>query len=258
LILGSNLEASYFRLVIINYIAEFYALLIPTALGPEAVRWYKITKNKEGKSLFFASTIVERIFFLLVLFVCGSVPLFLSQEPAIQKFAIKLWPLLAGLSAVFVFVLAYFFCPALHEKIKTFINQKLRLAPGSWLNRFLDKFSLPNASSRVVGILFLLTVVWQLSFLIRMYFLFVALGLPFGFWDVTWMGSLVLLLQILPISFAGLGVREGAFAFLFSIQGVEAEAGVVVGMLFFSQMLILSFIGFICQIFEKPTSKKKK
>lgn len=250
LILNTKLGLPYLRLIVINYIAEFYALFIPTVLGPEAVRWYKITKNKEGKSFFLASTIVERIFFLLVLFICGSAPLFFSQEPAIQHLAAKLWPLLAGLGAGFVLVLVYFLYQPLHRAFKTLIIEKVRLAEGSRLHAFLNSFSLQNASPRVIFMLFLLTILWQVSFLIRMYFLFVSLGLPFGFWEVTWMSSLVLLLQILPITFAGLGIREGAYGFLFSVQGASAESGAVVGLLFFSQMLVLSFIGWICQLYE--------
>lgn len=247
----TTLDIPFTRLMAINYIARFYALFLPTALGPEAVRWYKITKNKEGKSFFLASTIVERIFFLLLLFICGSVPLFFSREPAIQRLAAKLWPLLAVMGAGFVLVLVYFLYQPLHRAFKRFIVKKLRLANGSRLHEFLDNFSVQNASSKVLGILFLLTVVWQLSFLIRMYFIFVSLGLPFGFWDVTWMGSLVLLLQIIPVSFAGIGVREGAFSFLFSLHGIQSEPGVVVGILFFSQMLILCFVGWLCQLFER-------
>ena len=61
------------------------------------------------------------------------------------------------------------------------------------------------------------------------------------------MGSLVLLLQMLPLSFAGIGIREGAYAYLFSLYGLAPEAGVLIGLLFFSQMLILAGLGGVLQ-----------
>src|SRR6056297_3110765 len=75
LIKRSNLALPFRRLVTVNFIVRFYALFLPSALGPEAVRWYKITKNKQGKAFFLAATIVERLFFVLVLILFASVPL---------------------------------------------------------------------------------------------------------------------------------------------------------------------------------------
>ena len=253
LIARTTLDLPFLRLAAINYIARFYALFLPSALGPEAVRWYKVTKNRKGKIFFLASTIVERLFFVLVLFVCGAAPLFLSRDPAVADLSVRLKPLMAVAGAVLGLALVYFLGPGLQQKFRSLVIKRFHLSPESRLHVFLDNFSLKNSSSGMVGVLFLYTLLWQGSFLARMYFLFVSLGLPFGFWDVTWMGSLVMLLQIIPVSFAGLGLREGAYAFLFSVQGVPTEFGVVAGLLFFSQMLVLCAIGALCLLFEKQT-----
>ena len=85
--------------------------------------------------------------------------------------------------------------------------------------------------------------VWQLFFIGRLYALIAATALPLNVLDVAWMGSLVLLLQTIPISFAGIGVREGAYAYLFTLFNLPPEAGVLIGILFFSQMLIMAFAG---------------
>ncbi len=251
LIRRTSLDLPFPRLVAINFIARFYALFLPSALGPEAVRWYKITKNKAGKTFFLASTIVERVFFILLLFLCGSVPLFFVHETAVQHMAARLWPFLAVITSGFALILAYFLWPAFQQKIKAFLIRRFNLSRDSRQKKFLDDFSLKNSSLNVVCGLFLYTLVWQAAFLLRMYFIFVSLDLPFSFWDAAWMGSLVMLLQTIPVSFAGLGVREGAYSFLFSLQGVAPELGGLVGLLFFSQMLILSLIGWICEISGK-------
>ncbi|HDQ41913.1 MAG TPA: flippase-like domain-containing protein [Desulfonatronum sp.] len=250
LIARTSLDLPFFRLVAVNFIARFYALFLPSALGPEAVRWYKITKNKKGKSFFLAATIVERLFFLLSLFACGAIPLLLAPDPTVQTLAARLWPALAITSLGFMLALTYFFWPGLQRVMQHRVITMLRLSQESKVRIFLGNFSLKNLSLRIVGMLLAYTLLWQASFLARMYFLFLALDLPFGFLDVTWMGSLVMLLQVVPVSFGGLGVREGAFAYLFTLHGVQTEAGVVVGMLFFSQMLILCFVGWLCQLFE--------
>jgi hypothetical protein len=65
-----------------------------------------------------------------------------------------------------------------------------------------------------------------------------------------WIGSLVLLLQTIPISFAGIGLREGAYAYLFTFFNLPPEKGVLIGIFFFSQMLIIAFVGGILEFFE--------
>lgn len=74
--------------------------------------------------------------------------------------------------------------------------------------------------------------------------------LPFGLIDAAWMGSLVLLLQVMPVSIAGIGIREGAYAYLFALCGLPSEKGVLIGILFFTQMLIVALIGGILEIIE--------
>ena len=50
LLRGTPLFLSVRRLMVIQCIIRFYALFLPSALGPEAVRWYKVTRDRQGKS----------------------------------------------------------------------------------------------------------------------------------------------------------------------------------------------------------------
>ncbi|HEN20372.1 MAG TPA: flippase-like domain-containing protein [Desulfobacteraceae bacterium] len=258
LIKGSPLELSLARLVTINFITRYYALLLPTAIGPEAVRWYKVTKGKGGRSFFLASTIVERIFFLLVLLLCGAIPLLFTPHPAIQQFNKSLLPLLAVFLIGLLVMLTFFLVPFINEPIRTFLLHVLRVKSDTKLHGFVTNFSLKNSSPGVLAVLFVQTVIWQFLFLMRMYLLFKALDLPFNFWDSTWMGSLVLLLQTLPVTYAGLGLREGAYAYLFQLQGVSPELGVTIGLLFFTQLLIFAAIGCFFETMEACKSRQKQ
>jgi len=65
------------------------------------------------------------------------------------------------------------------------------------------------------------------------------------------MASLVLLVQVLPISISGIGLRETAYAFLFEIQDLSPEKGVLLGIVLFSQMLFTSSIGGALHLLSK-------
>ena len=97
----------------------------------------------------------------------------------------------------------------------------------------------------------LLSIIWQISFICRLLILIKAASVPLGVMDITWIGSLVLLLQTIPISFAGIGLREGAYAYLFTLLGLPPEKGVLIGILFFSQMLIIASVGGVLAVMEQ-------
>ena len=81
--------------------------------------------------------------------------------------------------------------------------------------------------------------------------LMLSIEVSIAFVQVCWMASLVLLLQILPISLNGIGLRETAYAFLFKAQGLPPEEGTLVGMLILSQMLVIASIGGVMCFFSK-------
>ena len=240
------------RLIVINYISRFYALFLPSALGPEAVRWYKVTKNKQGKSFFLASTIFERLIFLLILLLFGTIPLFLNSENVqIALLRQRITPLL---SISFLFLtagLVFFFVPELKNKFLQLIKNRFPVLKNSKIDRFLVDFEIKQNLYSIFGPILALSLLWQFFFLARMFFLFLSLNLPLTFMDVTWMGSLVLLLQVLPVSFAGIGIREGAYAYLFTLFDMAPEKGILIGVLFFTQMLIFAIIGAFLNISEK-------
>jgi uncharacterized membrane protein YbhN (UPF0104 family) len=126
-------------------------------------------------------------------------------------------------------------------------------------NRFADKFnigsfieslSLNNMKTAFYAGIIGLSLVWQIFYISRLLMLTKAAALPLNLIDILWMGSLVLMLQTLPISFAGIGLREGAYAYLFTLYDLPPENGVLIGILFFSQMLIMAFVGGVFELMD--------
>ena len=253
LIRCTPISHSVLSLVKINFISRFYALFLPSALGAEVVRWYKVTRNKTGRALFLASTLFERSVFILTLLLFGMVPLFFyTSNPEILILRSRLLPFLVlGMSLVCCFI-AYFLFPT----TKAFLNSIFGRTLGTLRNKqnfifFQKHFSLNNPSPSLYSHIFGLSLLWQILFLGRLFILFNAANLHLSFVDVTWMGSLVLLLQVFPISFAGLGIREGAYAYFFSVFNLPPEKGVLVGVLFFTQELIFAGLGGLLELTEK-------
>lgn len=240
------------RLLSIHFISRFYALLLPTALGAEVFRWYKVTKGHEGKGLFVSITIFERILFLLVIIAFSLVPLFIRvSNSQIIEFRDKLAPVLVLVSLGLFCALFILLNQQNFTRIGTLFKGRLadfvRTKTRPFLSGFQTKIVTVALSVKVLLIIF----VWQVLFILRVYFLIKSVGSQIDLLDSTWIGSSVMLLQVLPISFAGIGIREGAYGYLFNLLGSTTEQGLITGTLFFSQMLIYSFIGGIITVVEK-------
>ena len=253
LIKGSPINHSILSLVRINFISRFYALFLPSAVGRELVRWVKVTRNQQGRASFAVAIVFERLTFVLVLILCGSIPLFLYRSiPDVTALTMKLQPWLIAAMGVMAVLLSFYVSAAVRSIAKSIAERIFkRLSDRFNLIAFIDSFTLnhmkPASYAAIVG----LSLVWQIFYISRLFALLKAAALPLNLIDIVWMGSLVLLLQTLPISFAGIGLREGAYAYLFTLYGLPPEQGVLIGLLFFSQMLIMAFMGGIFELTDK-------
>jgi uncharacterized protein (TIRG00374 family) len=253
LIKGSAINHSLISLVKINFIARFYALFLPSAAGREVVRWIKVTRHKKGKAQFIATIVFERLTFVFILLFCGIIALvFEPSNPEIEVLRKRVLPLAAlGMGLVAVLILL-FIIPPIRDRINSLVHAMLqRIRPRLEVDGYLDNPHLNKIDASVFTLILGLSVIWQIFFICRLLVLLKAASIPLGILDITWIGSLVLLLQTIPISFAGIGLREGAYAYLFTLFNLPPEKGVLMGILFFSQMLIIASVGGIIEFFEK-------
>ena len=253
LIKENPINHSLLSLVKINFISRFYALFLPSAVGREFVRWMKVTRNQEGRASFLASIIFERLTFLLVLILCGLAPLFMyGSIPEIVALKLRLLPWVALALAIITALLSFYLSASIRSFVKSLAGRMLiRFSDKFDIASFIESFSLENMKSSYYAGVVGLSLVWQIFYISRLFILIQAAALPLTLIDIVWMGSLVLMLQTLPISFAGIGLREGAYAYLFTLYDLPPEKGVLIGILFFSQMLIMAFVGGVFELMDK-------
>ncbi len=252
LIKNSPIHHSMTALVKINFISRFYALFLPSAVGREITRWIKVTRNQGDRLSFVAPIIFERLTFLLVLILCGSVPL-LAYGPTTEIMTLRAqllpWVILA---LVVIAALLSFYASSEARSLAQSISGRLfaSFSAKTKMTSFIESFSLHNMGTAHYAGIVGLSLIWQVFYIGRLFTLIKAAALPLNLIDIIWMGSLVLLLQTLPISFAGIGLREGAYAFLVTRFGLPPEDGVLIGILFFSQMMFMALIGGIFELMD--------
>jgi len=253
LIKNSPLDHSLLSLVRINFISRFYALFLPSAVGREFIRWMKVTRNQQGRASFVASIIFERLTFLLVLILCGSIPLLMYRSmPAIAALRLRLQPWVILALGIIAVLMSFYMSASIRSLGKSIVGRIFNQFYNRFnMGLFFESISLNKMKTVYYAAIIGLSFVWQIFYISRLFALVKAAALPLNLIDILWMGSLVLMLQTLPISFAGIGLREGAYAYLVTLYGLPPEKGVLLGVLFFSQMLIMAFVGGILELMDR-------
>ncbi|WP_437620933.1 lysylphosphatidylglycerol synthase transmembrane domain-containing protein [Sorangium sp. So ce1151] len=148
--------------------------------------------------------------------------------------------------------------PGLAERVLLAVSRRLVKEPAQSAE--------PGAASRFLvalrahvgrGLLFTLpvTVATFVVNFVQGYLIARALGIPLSLFDVTCLLAIANLLGLLPISIAGVGVRELFFSLVFPSLGFSAEHGVSFGLLVFAVIyLVVVALGFVSWQVAPPPS----
>lgn len=214
---------SWARTLVVYYIGVFFSLVLPGAVGGDAVRmWFA---RRAGLNLGTAvnSVMLERVMtvFGLVLLVTLTQPILLNRLPDLP--GAWVFPLLLVLSLGGIAFLSVL--DRLPQSLRRWrlVRGLAQLAGDTRALFFHPGWS---ASTLVVAL------VGHVNLSLTVYVLAVGLGLDVHALECLVLVPPVILIMTLPISIAGWGVRETAMVTAFAFVGVADHSAVVLSVLF--------------------------
>lgn len=211
--------------------------VLPSTIGGDVVRVARASNTVGSAEVAFGSVVLERLtgFVGLPLLVFAGFVI----RPSLLDHSHAWFALFVAAAAVGMLTLILFL--AGHPRVAGRYAEK-----ASW-SRFIGAVHLGvqrlRREPRHIGPILFATVIFQSSQVVMFGLIFRALDLPVPLAAVLAFGPAVLMLQVLPISFSGLGVREGALVlFLHSFHVSNAQAGAA-GLLWWGSMLVVSMLG---------------
>ena len=245
---GLDIRMSY--AVLLYFTSQFFNLFLPTSIGGDVARGYYLGKEIGHWADVAAAVVMERLlgFVALIVLVVISVPFCLMVIGNAMIFYVALGLCLATLLFI-VLVLSprVTGLPFLHRmKALERRMQQLRSLLNS-LRSFKDRPRLAYA--------FILSLVFQLVAVYTTYLLALGMGQAIPLLYFLLILPLVQIVSMFPFTLSGLGVREGAFVYLFTLVGVDSHIGLSIGLLFFAQLLVLSIIGGVIYIQQREGAK---
>lgn len=223
------------RLFISYYVASFFTVLLPSTIGGDSYRIYDITRRGSGAGHVAASVLADRLTGFLALSMLGLVFPILGWR-LIPDHRVMLVPLAVFGVLLFVVWLLY------QHTLLLRLMAMFRADRIGALNRFADRFfqSMQAYRSRplVIARAMVISFVFQCNVILAVYCLSQALrlGIPPLFYGVA--VPVVSLIEAIPISIFGIGLRDTGYMLFFAQIGRAAAGAGALSILYVAATLV--------------------
>lgn len=233
------------RFAHISFTTTFYGLFLPGAISGGLIRWQKLNQVHDDKARNATNIAMGRLISLLVASLLGIACWALDRQAGIRE-GLFLIGAVAGLSFLYILVM--------HSPLSGWLERQLEDSLSRWpkahaaLRRILRSFSeLYRTPGYELLRLMAISVAYHLCGVLAFFLFSSALGLGVDPFALGWIRSYVLIATLLPISFAGIGVREGLLTLLLPAYGVVPSGAVALGLLLLLRNLSNALIGAVLE-----------
>lgn len=218
---------SYARVFSYYFIGCFFNNFLPTSIGGDVVKTYYIYKENENLGKSMASVFIDRYVGLGGLLSIATLGIILVWK-GIEATPVR-W--IYGLSmSGFIFVSSIMWAVDWGGFIR-----KLRV--------FYEPLMSYRKRKKLLLLGFGISLIIQLLVISGVYFVGLGIGVNVGFGYFAVLFPLATLVTMIPVSISGIGVREGAMAYLFGLVGIRVEAAVSMSVLWFVAVAAVNLIG---------------
>ena len=246
----SGLSLSTYKICEIGIVATFYGMFVPGDLGGGVARWYKMSQPTKRRTEALAAITFERLVDTITLVGLGVLFFFLDM-PA------NLTPLVGfGLLGLF-FALILVYVIALNRSTASVLLKPLERQRAGLIVAFLrsETSKVLEAVARFRRLPPNQTIaVWSLSFarhilaILIKYLFVLSLGINIPFTVLVWVHCVVTIATMLPVSFSGLGIREGSMILLLRPYGVTGSSAVALSFMLFILQILIAATGGLLEI----------
>jgi uncharacterized protein (TIRG00374 family) len=253
LLLAEGVRLSFSRLVLVYFQGAFFNLFLPSLIGGDIFRGYTIYKLTSGHDAALASILVDRLSGFAALMGIALVALGLAygqvQDPLVAGMILAV----AGVFGAVVAVLQNPRLAGLAGRLLAALRLSRHQAKLAGMVESLQRY---RGHRRALVQALILSVLLQ-GLIIVTYWVIgeaLSLGVPLAYFFLY--VPLITVLAMLPVSVAGLGMREGGAVFFFAKVGVDAATALGMALIWFSLTVLVSSLGGLALLLDLHLAKR--
>lgn len=233
------------KLISLYFVGSFFNNFMPTSIGGDAYKVYKLGKQIGSVENAFSATFMERftgMIALVFISVFGLVGVFLLEQSQLKGFD-NTWILLASL-AVLLFVLVFGFYAGI--KFLEFLRKKT-----SKFEKIYVSLVAYRGKNRILATAFLTSFVVQFLAIFTQYFVFTGLGFNLDIFKTLFIFPIITLAGFFIPSLNGLGVQDVLYKMSYEFLVIMPEAAVTASLLYHFVRLAVSLVGGLLYVIDK-------
>jgi uncharacterized protein (TIRG00374 family) len=252
LIKGYNIHISIIRLFKYYLIGLFFNNFLPTSIGGDLIRIYKLIQHSGERTIGFASVLTERLmgFISSLVIALVSIIIMLNQFEDLNLLYIDL-----GL--LFILILFIVFLNHLVYPLNQLLIHIKIFRLGERIMKFFEALRFYRNNKIIFLHVFIVSIMGQVLIILMTYLISLALKLNISISYIFLIVPITFLLTMLP-SINGLGVREGGFVFFLGKIGITSAAALSISFISIIIPMMVSILGGILFILSKDKVKIKE
>ena len=229
-------------------------IITPARLGDLYRAAYLGKKLSLGKSI--TTIAIDRLIDVIILFTMAafSVTVFVGSYSGMGNVALAVYVCFSVFAVVSLLVMKKGATRFIMKPMfRIFMPDRLKGRASSIFADFYDGIRHMKSNTGTVMVSVLLGIFSWFITIFQMYLVANAMGLGLGYGYMAMIMPIVLLLETLPISVSGLGTRDAAMIFFFSLASLQADVAVSFSLMIFLVNYVLAGVaGFAVWLWRKP------
>jgi uncharacterized protein (TIRG00374 family) len=246
-----RIALSLSELIKINFSIRFFTLIFPRGVAT-GVRWHKYKKSGSGQDA-FALIVFEKLVQILILLFTAS--LFLGiDKGSLPEEGSYIWiASLLALSVITICImpfLSYSFSCKFHRLLNIFQNTLPQFIYTRLIKIWDAVCAFQKLKSKTILFIIGLSLFSYLFFILSPYILSFAMGIDISLKGIAWIRSLVMLFALIPVTIAGLGIREAGYVAFMQLYGIANYEALGFALMLFAIQIMIGAIGAIIEIWN--------
>ena len=238
---------SFFRLWGLYHIGCFFNNFLPTDVGGDLIKSYTVGKESNKQTQSLAAVAIERISGFIAIILYGIVGTFINIQIAVKLNIVYIMPTILLLICIFI---CLFLNKSLMGWLKKKISYKRTEKIVNKLSKLYESLCLYKEKKLILIYVMILSFIFQLYSIWYFFALLKVMAIPFNFVNLMLIVPAITIISVIPLTINSIGLREGAFVFLFSYVGLTSVQALLLAFLYRIGVLLPGILGGIIYLFD--------
>jgi len=251
-----SIRLSWVKFVKLNFAMRFYTVIMPRGIAT-GIRWVRYQRSGRGDDA-LALMIFQGLVEVLISLAFTAAFLGLDAGHLSTGYSLLWCASLVALACTVIAILPFFNARAA-ALMEIPIRLMISISPGiiaTKIEKLWSSIVVFQRLERIHGVAILaISVVGKVVFIWSGVFQAYAMGIDAGFLMLAWVRSVAFLLQMIPVTIAGIGVREASFIALLGGYGIAREEALTFSLALFFLQILIAVMGAVFELYDIATRK---